>query len=414
MLKRFLYPRIRQIHALAILPLLLLTVHASCAASTTPASDSPETTTNDLRIHFRSAPLELVLNRLAAAAGYRLEWEATPKGVADVWSAQNLTRDEALTLLHSTLAKNGLAALTTGTVLTIIDRDGANTRELPVKYGSDPRNIPSNAQLVTQIIPVRNTEVSQVIKDLQPLVSTRSIITANESANSLIITDTQDHIHKVAEVVRAIDAGAEDVTLLRVFQLQNSSPVEMVDLLTELFPDQTSSQGQTSQQSGGGPGGFGGPGGGFGGPPGMGGGFPGQNSSSSQSTGSQRLKKGARVTVVADERTGSIVVSAPKLLMMQVEQIVTDLDGDRARRQKVTVFKLRNAGAQSVASILKEAFQSTSSTSQRNNSTQTDALTTRASSSSQSTSSSRQSSQGGSSQGGGGGQIGGGTGGGGM
>ena len=146
----------------------------------------------------------------------------------------------------------------------------------------------------------------------------------------------------------------------------------------------------------------------------MGGGFPGQNSSSSQSTGSQRLKKGARVTVVADERTGSIVGSAPKLLMMQVEQIVTDLDGDRARRQKVTVFKLRNAGAQSVASILKEAFQSTSSTSQRNNSTQTDALTTRASSSSQSTSSSRQSSQGGSSQGGGGGQIGGGTGGGGM
>ncbi len=354
----------------------------------TEATETRDTGTNELHVSFRAAPLELVLNHLAEAAGCTLEWEAAPKGTADIWSAQNLTREEALQLLHSVLMKNGFAALTAGNKLTIISRDSANTRELPVKFGGDPEQIPSNTQLVTQILPVRYTEVSQIVKDLQPLLSTRTVITANESANSLVITDTQANIRRVAEIVKAIDAGAQDVTLVRVIRLRNSSPSEMVDLLSELFPDQNTSQNQTGTQIGGSPGGFGGPPGGFG-PPGMGGGMPGPDGNSTPSSTSQRLKKGAKVTAVADERTGSIVVSAPQALLGQVERVVADLDADGARRQKLTVIKLQNAGAQSVADVLQDLFQKdTTTSSQRNRTTQTDALTTRASSQTQTSSSS--------------------------
>ena len=40
----------------------------------------------------------------------------------------------------------------------------------------------------------------------------------------------------MAEVVKAIDAGAEDFTDLKVFKLTNADPQETADLLTSFFP----------------------------------------------------------------------------------------------------------------------------------------------------------------------------------
>jgi len=81
------------------------------------------------------------------------------------------------------------------------------------------------------------------LKDLQPLVSVTTQISANEAGNSLVITDTQSNIRKIAEVIHAIDMGAEDVTVVKVFHLQHADPSETADLLTNLFPDDSRSGG---------------------------------------------------------------------------------------------------------------------------------------------------------------------------
>src|SRR5258707_15338465 len=51
------------------------------------------------------------------------------------------------------------------------------------------------------------------------------------------MTDTQANIHKVAEVIHAIDMGAEEFTEVRVLHLNNSDPTEIADEITNLFPD---------------------------------------------------------------------------------------------------------------------------------------------------------------------------------
>src|SRR5207249_7282757 len=91
---------------------------------------------------------------------------------------------------------------------------------------------------------------------LQPLVSAQTMITANEAGNAIVITDTQANIRKVAEVVHAIDMGAEDVTVVKVFHLQHADPSETADLLTNLFPDDSRSGGNQTPMQFGGTGGF--------------------------------------------------------------------------------------------------------------------------------------------------------------
>lgn len=310
-----------------------------------------------LHMNFRGAPLDMVLSYLSEAAGFIINLEATPRGRVDVWSSTPVSRDEAIDLLNSVLRKNGYAAIRNGRTLTIVNKDEAKIHDIPVKLGSDPDNIPRNDETVTQIIPVRFVEVAQLLKDLQPLVSVQTTMTANEAGNSIIITDTQANIHRVAEIIKAIDTGAEDGTEVRVFRLQYADPTEMSDLLVNLFPDDSRSGGSSSAPQ------FGGFGGGmrrfFGG--GQGG--MGQNSGGgSQNT---RIKKRAKVVAVPDPRTSSVVVSAAKDLISQIEGVVNELDSNPAHKQNVKVIQLQNADAQEVQQVLGEIFQKSGTSNNR-------------------------------------------------
>jgi general secretion pathway protein D len=354
----------------------LCVVLAAVGLSTAPvAGQTNQTAAGGIQLNFRGAPLETVLEHFASAAGFTINLEVTPRGTVDLFSAKPVSQAEACQLLNSALMKNGYTALRNGNLLTIVSRDDAKTRNIPVKTSNDPNDIPANDEMVTQIIPVQSTEATQLLKDLQPLVSSTTIMTANESANTLVITDTQARIRRVVQIVAAIDKGSEGLTLIRSFRLRNADATEMADLLSQLFPETPSSNsGSSGRQFGGGPGGPGGFGG-FG-PPGFGGGGGGQSGSGS---GSQRLKKGAKVTAVADARTSSVVVSAPKELMGQIEAIVEQLDASPAKRETVQVYKLENASATEVAQVLRDVFQrNTSSQNNRYNSqNNTDTLQTR-------------------------------------
>lgn len=340
--------------------------------SVAPGAESADTTTR--LVNLRDAPLDLVLEHLANAAGCSLVLEAKVSGFVVAFSGQPLTRAEAYNLLNTILIHHGLAGIPEGDTLTVVTRDEAKTRGIPVRFGNDPQAIPRTDELVTQVIPVQFTEAATLLKNLQPLLPRDAIVTANESANTIVMTDVQTSVRRAVEIIRAIDLGTEEVISIKVFRLKNADPVEMAELLTGLYPKPAqagNTQSQPMMVFGMGPG--------QGGRGGMGG--PGEaafgiNAAQTQSAGSQRLQKGSTVTVAPDQRTASIIVSAPKVLMPQIAAVIQQLDADTARKQKVVVYQLKNASAYQVLNNLQDLFQKNSS-STRTTATQTDPLAAR-------------------------------------
>lgn len=327
-----------------------------------------------VRMNFRGVPLELVLNHLSEAAGFTIVLDTKVTGKIDAWSNQPLSKDEAVDLLNSVLNKNGYAAIRHGRTLTIVNKDEAKTKDIPVILESDPDKIPKTDEMVTQIMPVRFIEVAQLVKDLQPLVSTATTMTANEAGNSIIMTDTRANINRVAQIIRAIDQGAEDVTEVRVFRLEYADPTEMAALLTSLFSESgTTSGSQTPVQ-------FGGRGGNpFGGFFGRGGGGGDNSSGNAQS---QRIKKRTKVTAVADPRTSSVLVSATSGLISQIEEMIKQLDANPAKKQKVYVYQVNPGDVTQLQSVLEDMFETTTTgnnrNSRNNSSQQNNALQNRA------------------------------------
>jgi type II secretory pathway component GspD/PulD (secretin) len=330
---------------------------------------------DELSLNFRNAPLELVLNYLSDAAGFIIVMDTQVKGNVSVISSHPMTRNEAVDLLNAVLNKNGYAAIRDGRTLTILDKNDAKTRNIPVKTSNDPGSIPNNAEIVTQIIPIRFVEARQLVTDLSSFVSPQATIVANEAGNSIVVTDTQSNIRHLTEIIRAIDNSAEGETEIRVFHLSHASPTDVASELSQIFPSSSGTSGQVQSpfRFGGGQGGGGG-----------GGGFFARMAAANATAGTgnsqnSRIQKQTQVVAVADQRTSSVIVTASKDLMQEIAGMMAQLDVPSSRDQGVYVFQMKNGDPQQALTVLQNMFQSSStSRSGTSSSSQNSALQQRA------------------------------------
>jgi general secretion pathway protein D len=323
--------------------------------------------TNDLRLNFRGAPLDSVLDYLSDAAGFIIVLDTQVSGRVDLWSDRPVTQDEAVDLLNSVLNQNGYAAIRDGRKLTIMSKNDAKTRNIPVKTSNNPDTIPDNDEIATYIIPIRFVEARQLASDLSSFVSPQATIIANEAGNSIVVTDTQSNIRHLVQLIEAVDNSAEAETEIRVFHLRYANPTDVATELGDVFPSSNSgNNAQTPIRFGGG----GGPGGFFAR-------MAAANAAADNSNGSgDRLKKATQVTAVADPRIQSVIVTAPKDLMEQIAGMMRDLDVPSPRDQNVYVYHLNHGDPNQVVQVLQNAFGNSNTRS--TTSTQQGALETRA------------------------------------
>jgi general secretion pathway protein D len=329
------------------------------SAFTPPALATGTNNSSELRLNFRNAPLEMVLNYLSDAAGFIIVLDTHVNGNVTIVSTHSVSQDEAVNLLNTELNRNGYAAIRNGRTLTIVDKNDAKTRNIPVKTGNLPGAIPDNDEIATWIIPIRFVEARQLVSDLSAFVSSQATIVANEAGNSIVVTDTQSNIRHLAEIIQAVDNSAEAETEIRVFRLKYASPTDVATELASVFPSSSSgNNAQSPIQFRGGAGrfggGFGGGGrGGFGGGGGLAALLGGAGTANSSQ---QRIQKATQVTAVADSRIQAVIVTAPKDLMDEIAGMMADLDVPSDRDQDVSVIALQNGDPQQVVQVLQSMF----------------------------------------------------------
>jgi type II secretory pathway component GspD/PulD (secretin) len=310
----------------------------------------------ELRLNFRGVPLDLVLDYLSEAAGFTIVLETPVTGTVDAWSNRPITTDEAVDILNSALDKNGYAAIRDGKKLTVVSKEDAKKRNIPVKTGNKPEAIPRNAEMVTQIVPVRYINAAKLTTDLQPLLPATATMTANEGGNALVITDTQENIRRFVEIVAALDTAVSSVSTLEVFPLKFADAKTLATTINDLFKESSS----TASNNTGGRGGF--PGfGGFGRGGGRGG-----NEESAANDDNAGLKSATKVTAVADEHSNSLIIAAPDEYMPMVAQLIASVDTAVQDVTEVRVFHLNNADPNEMAELLTNLFPDTTATSAQN------------------------------------------------
>ena len=311
-------------------------------------------------LNFQDVPLQSVLEYMSEAAGFIILGDTKVRGDVTILSKQPLNREEAVDLLDTILNEKGYTAIRRGRILKIVEKDKALIEDIPVKSGSDPADIPKKDVMVTQIIPIRFGNAGQLIENISALLPDYATISANDGSNAIILTDTQTNIRRIAEIVNALDTSISSISEIKVFPLVYADAKQLADVIKGLFQSSSSGSSRSSSSRGSSSGiaemmraRFGG----------------GSSSSSSRSSGSSgrssrsggsgssaALAAASRVVAISEERTNSLVVSAPSDVLPTIEQLVKEMDRTIEDVTEIEVFKLQNADAYEMAEVLTNLF----------------------------------------------------------
>ena len=309
----------------------------------------------EIRLNFRGVPLDTVLDYFSKELGFIIVREAEVTGRVDVWSYQPITKDEAVDLLNTILHQKGFSAIRTGRTLLIVNRDDASQRNLPVVKEGNPENIEQSDEMVTQIIPVRHANAVKLIEDLRPLLPQYAVVSANESSNAIVLTDTKTNVRRMAEIIQALDTSISEVSSLKVFILRHSDATETALLINQLFSG--TATGSADERRARFFASFRGGRGGRGDRDGDNGG--------GQTGTSEARQAASTVLAVADQRTNAVVVSAPDELMPVIKAVVKDIDAMNGEPREVRVFFLQRSTAAETATVILNMFDASMSSLSR-------------------------------------------------
>lgn len=270
------------------------------------------------KINLRDADLTAFINEVADITGKNFAVDPRVRGNVTVISNKPLNKNEVYDLFLGVLNVNGVVAIPSGNTIKLVP--DSNVKSSGVPY--DARRNARGDQVVTRVIWLENTNPNDLIPALRPLMPQFAHLAAVAGTNALIVSDRASNIAQLETIVRNLDGtGQNDIEAI---SLQSSQAEEVIGLLESM-----------------------------------------------SSTGAAKDFSGARVRIMADNRTNRILIKGDPATRKRIRHMIEMLDVPSADRLGgLKVFRLKYASAQNLSEILQGLVtgQAVNSNSNSNNS----------------------------------------------
>jgi len=255
--------------------------------------------------NYKDADIRQVIEAVGEVTGKNFVLDPRVKAQVTMLSSVPMSADAFYEAFLSILSVYGFVAVPSGDLIKILP--DANARQVP---GVEMTDTPSRADdIVTQVIQVRNVAAAQLVPILRPLIPQYGHLAAYPASNMLIISDRAANVDRMLRIIRRIDqAGDEDFEIIR---LQHASAVEIVRIVNAL----------------------------------------------SQGARAEAGAAAASTTVVADERTNSVLISSDKNERLRLRTLITHLDTPLEDGGDTQVRYLRYADSEELAGKLQAQYQ---------------------------------------------------------
>ena len=153
------------------------------------------------------------ITQISTITGKSFVVDPRVKGNVTVISTDSMDQDTIYELFLSVLRVHGYAAVPAGKVTKIV-------QQVLAKQSGSPRDFLTNRrseELITSVIPVRNSPSADLVKILRPLIPQYGHIAGINSPNALIISDHAENIVRLTKIINQID-------------IANNQAIEIIDL----------------------------------------------------------------------------------------------------------------------------------------------------------------------------------------
>jgi len=287
----------------------------------TPLLKQPEMADQLVSVNFEAVDIRTVLKTVGEITGINFIPHQSVTGTVTVMSPTPIRLGDIYAFLQSILDVYGYAAVETENAVKIVPKAEAAKNYAQVRIGADPAYIPRNDTIVTQLIPLKYADATEVSQILQPLLATGAQMATYPRTNSIMITDTSANIHHVAQIICQLDVEGSRGKAT-VLPLAHASARVVSEQIMGIL-DRTKA---TSAQAG-------------------------------RARPPQANDQGPNV--LPDDRTNSLIIIAGDQDIEMISQLAKQLDVERPiGANNVQVVYLKNADANEVAPSLKSALTS--------------------------------------------------------
>lgn len=251
-------------------------------------------------LNLKDADIRSLIETVAQATGTNFVIDPRVKAKVTVISSQPMNPTEVYQVFLSILQVHGFSAVPAGEVIKIVPDVNAKQGPVAVTTQASPGR---GDQLVTRVIPIQNVPAAQMVPILRPLVPQQGHLAAYAASNALIISDRAANIARLAKIISRIDTA--EVQDIEVIRLEFASAQEVVRIISGL-----------------------------------------------QSTDAKGGKVPGQPTLIADDRTNSVLVGGDKAARLRVRALVAHLDTPLESGGNTQVVFLKYAKAEELAPIL--------------------------------------------------------------
>lgn len=268
------------------------------------------------KINLRDADLTAFINEVADITGKNFAVDPRVRGNVTVISNKPLNKDEVYDLFLGVLNVNGVVAIPSGNTIKLVP--DSNVKNSGIPY--DSRNRLRGDQIVTRVIWLENTNPNDLIPALRPLMPQFAHMAAIAGTNALIVSDRAANIYQLENIIRNLDGtGQNDIEAIN---LQSSQAEEIITQLEAM-----------------------------------------------SATGASKDFNGARIRIIADNRTNRILVKGDPETRKRIRHMIEMLDVPSADRLGgLKVFRLKYASAKNLSEILQGLVTGQAVSSSNNNS----------------------------------------------
>lgn len=279
-------------------------------------------------LNFVNAEIDAVARTIATLTNRNVVVDPRVKGQINLSTERPVSGAEAFNQFLSALRLQGFTVVESGGLHKVVPEADAKLQggESTVIAPGESSKSAGN-QIATKIFTLNFENANNLVPILRPLISPNNTINVSAGSNSLIITDYNENLNRMARIIAALDVASS--TDIEIVPLKNGLAGDMVTLLTRLLD--ASSVGATAGAVG----------------------------------AAGAADAAAKTTVIAEPRSNALIVRAAnparlslaKSLIRQLDQPSANSNGAAGN---IYVVALKNAEAAKLAITLRAALQASS------------------------------------------------------
>jgi len=298
---------------------------SSNARTGLPAAESAaELPERYVTIDFENVDINLFIKYISELTGKNFIIDKAVRGNVTIVSPTKISVDEAYKVFQSVLEVQGFAAVPAGSIIKIVPSADARSKSVETGFKEDTGEI--SDKIVTQLIPLKYADPEELKRLFTPLVSKNSVVISYPSTNLLIVTDVLSNIDRLLQIIKQIDV-AENVAEISVIPIQNATASDVATILDSIFQGSSSRRAPATRTT--------------------------RRRTPAQAQPDETGPALGEVSIIADERTNSLIIIASAFDTVKVKNLVAILDKEIPRGTgNINVYYLQHANAEELTQVL--------------------------------------------------------------